>query len=270
MNDVESAIQHIYPLVHEFRKQRSAEELQHLRQKHRAQGVGSGGDDFSEQDQPLTSEGKTQSKDDLLSSTSAAHTNASPSLSSASIYATRRVEQFKGYQQVQEQSQLERRNLASSSSGGGNSSGGDNICANARRRATECWATKLQNKRSRYNDPGSTATGSTIVMGRTSCSGGSSSTIVSSSYSANFSAVGVAGSTASATATATTQLRLSRPFLPVDVILKQNSSRARNATTIGAISGEDGLYSKRETFSPTDFQVDDLIEEDDDDVYMQF
>ncbi|EDW51312.1 GM21561 [Drosophila sechellia] len=38
VNHVESAIQHIYPLVFDFRKQRSAEELQHLRQKQRLQG----------------------------------------------------------------------------------------------------------------------------------------------------------------------------------------------------------------------------------------
>ncbi|XP_032589083.1 uncharacterized protein LOC6586257 [Drosophila mojavensis] len=241
VNDVESAIQHIYPLVHEFRKQRSAEELQHLRQKNRGQA----GDELSDQEQQLASESKSQDKDDEFLNPSATHSEAGSSLYSGSLYATRRTEQ-----------------VTSSST----SSGGDNICANARRRATECWATKLQNKRPRYNDPGSTTTASAGHMGR---AGGSScsSTVVSGSYSANFSAIGVAGGSAASATTG--QLRLGKPLVPVDVILKQSSSRARNAA-IGATAGDNGFYTKRETFSPTDFQVDDLIEEDDDDLGMHF
>lgn len=240
MNDVESAIQHIYPLVHEFRKQRSAEELQHLRQKNRGQA----GDELSEQEHQLTSEGKSQDKDDEFLNPSATHSEAGSSLYSGSLYATRRTEQ-----------------VTSSST----SSGGDNICANARRRATECWATKLQNKRPRYNDPGST-TASAGHMGRAGSSS-CSSTVVSGSYSANFSAIGVAGGSAASATTG--QLRLGKPLVPVDVILKQNSSRARNAA-IGATAGDNGFYTKRETFSPTDFQVDDLIEEDDEELGMNF
>ncbi|XP_064539223.1 TATA-box-binding protein-like [Drosophila montana] len=38
-----------------------------------------------------------------------------------------------------------------------NSDSNENICGNARRRATECWASKLQKKRPRYNDAGSMA-----------------------------------------------------------------------------------------------------------------
>ncbi|TDG38885.1 hypothetical protein AWZ03_014693 [Drosophila navojoa] len=235
VNDVESAIQHIYPLVHEFRKQRSAEELQQLRQKNRA------GEELSEQEQQLASEGKSQDKDDEFLNPSATHSEAGSTLYSSSPYATRRTEQ-----------------VTSSST----SSGGDNICANARRRATECWATKLQNKRPRYNDPGSTTTASAGHMGRAG-----SSTVVSGSYSANFSAIGVAGGSAASATTG--QLRLGKPLVPVDVVLKQSSSRARNAA-IGVTAGDNGFYTKRETFSPTDFQVDDLIEEDDDELGMHF
>lgn len=278
VNDVESAIQHIYPLVHEFRKQRSAEELQHLRQKQRAQG----GDDLNELDDQLALlEGKSAVKDDdIFLNTTAAHTNASRpqgagaanSLPTASLYTARRIEQYKSYQDMQEQTQMERRHVsyasdAAKGSNNSSSSTGDNICANARRRATECWATKLQNKRPRYNDPGSTATVTAGAIARTA-------TTAVASYNTSYSAVGVAATaTATATASAANKLRNNKPpLIPVDVVLKQSSSRARNAAAGVSASAYDdgGVYTKRETFSPTDFQVDDLIEEDEDDLDMHF
>ncbi|KAH8416752.1 hypothetical protein KR222_001248, partial [Zaprionus bogoriensis] len=266
VNDVESAIQHIYPLVHEFRKQRSAEELQHLRQKQRAQA----GEDPNELEDQLVQDAKLAAKDDLFVNTTAAHTNATrppgsgpSSLASQPINTTRRLDQYK-------------HNNNSSSSGS------DNICANARRRATECWASKLQNKRPRYNDPGTaTATGSANASG-----GGTRTAVVAATTTPT--ATTAASTVNSSAGAAAVRLR-SKPLMPVDVVLKQSSSRARNAGTTNATTGTAtaaagtvaaataqltsadsmGMCVKRDTFSPSDFAVDDFIEEvDDEDMGM--
>ncbi|ALC48526.1 Trf2 [Drosophila busckii] len=82
VNDVESAIQHIYPLVHEFRKQRSAEELQHLRakQRHLHGGGGGGGDanaNVNELENQAVEQAKLAGKDDIfVNSNAAAHSAA--------------------------------------------------------------------------------------------------------------------------------------------------------------------------------------------------
>ncbi|KAH8387627.1 hypothetical protein KR093_008309 [Drosophila rubida] len=350
VNDVESAIQHIYPLVHEFRKQRSPEELQHLRQKQRAQSGEQSNNELDQEQQLVAADAATTNndtaKEDMFVNTTTAHnhnhnapnanSNATRLLASASSLASmpmnasmRRLDQYKQYQQMSEQTQLERRHIPfdgvakgasvnggvnnssnNGSSSNSSSSGGDNICANARRRATECWATKLQNKRPRYNDPGATST----TKAPTSSNTNSTTIIANSNNNSNSnSSTGSNMASGTTTATATTahviggngsfiavnklrQKQQQQPLLPVGVVLKQSSSRARNAaaaaaamttttttttTTAAAAAGAAKrtattlstlpTAAKRDSYSPTEFEVDDLIEEDDDeDIDIRF
>ncbi|KAM8720482.1 hypothetical protein ACLKA7_006516 [Drosophila subpalustris] len=319
VNDVESAIQHIYPLVHEFRKQRSAEELQHLRQKQRAQGGGAAVDELELQ---LAADAKDAAKDDIFVNTTAAHTNATRppgvgggGVSYLPLNSVRRLDQYKLFNDMQEQTQTERRhvpfvvdgntkgitNITSSSSNNNtnssSSSSGDNICANARRRATECWASKLQNKRPRYNDPSAAAAAAAAGAAATNPNPNVTTTATATATATNVSrinnVVSVVGGNTGGSFIALNKLRpQQKPLLPVDVVLKQSSSRARNAAAAGATTTTtmttarattttlitttttttvDGMCMKRDSFSPTDFQVDDLIEEDDDeDIDMHF
>ncbi|KAH8261723.1 hypothetical protein KR044_009716 [Drosophila immigrans] len=331
VNDVESAIQHIYPLVHEFRKQRSPEELQHLRQKQRAQNGDQSTnteleDQQQQQQQQLVVAGdaaaaaaKETAKEDMFVNTTAAHNhshnhnapnansannnvNATRPLASNSCLASmpmnasmRRLDQYKQYQQINEQTQLERRHIpfdvtkgggaatsssnnTTNSTSNNSSSSGDNICANARRRATECWATKLQNKRPRYNDPGTTTTSKSTPTSSTTTIANSSS---SSSTTATTTATHVIGGNGSFIAVNNNKLLRNKQQLPVGVVLKQTGGlRARNATATTittpatyatATTISSSTVAKRDSYSPTDFQVDDLIEEDDDeDLDMHF
>ncbi|KAL7745280.1 hypothetical protein ACLKA6_015308 [Drosophila palustris] len=323
VNDVESAIQHIYPLVHEFRKQRSAEELQHLRQKQRAQGGGAAVDELELQ---LAADAKNAAKDDIFVNTTAAHTNATRppgvgggGVSYLPLNSVRRLDQYKLFNDMQEQTQTERRhvpfvvdgntkgttNITSSSSSSNNnnnnnnnnssssSGGGDNICANARRRATECWASKLQNKRPRYNDPSAAATAAGTAATNQNPNVTTTATATATNVSRINNVVNVVGGNTGGSFIALNKLRpQQKPLLPVDVVLKQSSSRARNAAaavatttttmttarattttliTTTTTTTVDGMCMKRDSFSPTDFQVDDLIEEDDDeDIDMHF
>ncbi|XP_017139312.1 uncharacterized protein LOC108153694 [Drosophila miranda] len=244
VNDVESAIQHIYPLVHEFRKQRSPEELQHLRAKQNknagitgtpaAASTASTITDASEtrvlQDQILT-QSKTQSRSDILVNATAAHSKSIPGsaagdLVNAAVCNVQRLKQIESYRQLSSQTQEERRHIPfprDKSEAGlfphskPRSPPGDNICANARRRATECWATKLQNKRPRYNDPKLVAAGKTTTS--TSTSSIASSTASSSSNPAIQSTTTISTTSASATT-------ITGPILPLSSL-----------TPIGTISG---------------------------------
>ncbi|XP_032594044.1 TNF receptor-associated factor family protein DDB_G0272098 [Drosophila grimshawi] len=319
VNDVESAIQHIYPLVHEFRKQRSAEELQHLRQKQRNQT----GEESNEDSLLVNnSAGQTTNANRPLGAGAGAGSNI---LTSAPINTMRRLEQATQYNEMLEQTQANRRHIpftgdhnqhtkgnnntttannissssncnSSSSNNNNNSSSsnntintGDNICANARRRATECWATKLQNKRPRYNDPGVTAgttnVGGGITVARTTSTSTTNppATAAAGIFSGNNGAAAAAAVVVNKPNTQTN----SKPLIPVDVVLKNSSSRARNAAAVVASSNsnmtmattiiatttttrqqiiaDDVCGTRTHTFSPTDFEVDDLIEEDDDD-----
>ncbi|KAH8237596.1 hypothetical protein KR038_002081, partial [Drosophila bunnanda] len=178
VNDVEAAIQHIYPLVFEFRKQRSAEELQHLRQKQRRL---TGGVDPNELEEIIVSENRAAAINDAFvnttsktagnASTDQVNTTLSGSVGASSINNVQRSKQMEGYRNMVQQTQEERRHIpfhgstttttalnaskpstsAAAVTTTSSSSTSDNICASARRRATECWATKLQNKRPRYN-----------------------------------------------------------------------------------------------------------------------
>ncbi|XP_026847063.1 uncharacterized protein LOC6597721 [Drosophila persimilis] len=239
VNDVESAIQHIYPLVHEFRKQRSPEELQHLRAKQNKNAGITGTPaaannitDASEarvlEDQILT-QSKTQSRSDILVNATAAHSKSIPGsaagdLVNAAVCNVQRLKQIESYRQLSSQTQEERRHIPfprDKSEAGlfphstPRSPPGDNICANARRRATECWATKLQNKRPRYNDPSLLAAGKTT----TSTSSIAPSTASSSSNPAIQSTTTISTTSASATT-------ITGPILPLSSL-----------TPIGTISG---------------------------------
>ncbi|XP_020808509.1 uncharacterized protein LOC110184356 [Drosophila serrata] len=188
VNDVEAAIQHIYPLVFEFRKQRSAEELQHMRQKQRRL---TGGIDPNELEEIIVSENRAAAINDIFVNTTAAHMNKtdqnnttvsnsaiSGSVGDSAINNVQRSKQLEGYRNMMQQTQEERRHIPfhgstnstttatalnaskpSTSATSSSSSTSDNICASARRRATECWATKLQNKRPRYNAAASVTAG---------------------------------------------------------------------------------------------------------------
>ncbi|XP_030386568.1 probable serine/threonine-protein kinase nek3 [Scaptodrosophila lebanonensis] len=295
VNDVESAIQHIYPLVHEFRKQRSAEELLHLRQK---QGkLGLAGPSVADIEAALADKAKTAAENDLFVNMTPAHTtlnnnnsnsnnninnNNNNSLSTcgltnATIASPQLLEQYKQYRHLEEQTNLERRHIPfneangpSTSSGiisgatttttgsSSSSSSSSNICANARRRATECWASKLQNKRPRYNDPSSTATANASALAnRMSGPGGGS---VSGGGGGGGGAGGVAGgggyggfNSGGVRGNGGIGIAGNRRRPPVESVLKQSSSRGRNAPN-----------ARRRSSSPHGFKVDDLIEEDDD------
>lgn len=271
-----------------------------MRQKQRAQAAAAGVEDPTEVEEQLCSQAKNAAKNDIFVNTTAAHTNATrPSgqagatgMASLPLNSMRRLEQYKQFHDMQEQTQIERRHIpfvggdSSSNSianknnnntSSNSSSTSDNICANARRRATECWASKLQNKRPRYNDPSvPSSTGN-------SGGGGNRGTTLTATLTATTATAATVVNNSSSSAAA---LRL-RGKVPVDVVLKQSSSRARNAamtatattapTSASSSALMDGMCAKRDSFSPTDFQVDDLIEEDDDedmdlrmDMDMQF
>ncbi|XP_022218125.2 uncharacterized protein LOC111071217 [Drosophila obscura] len=208
VNDVESAIQHIYPLVHEFRKQRSPEELQHLRAKQNKNagitGTTSTITDASEAralEEQILAQSKTQSRSDILVNATAAHAktipgNAAGDLVNAAVCNVQRLKQIESYRQMSSQTQEERRHIPfprdkseaglfpHSASG---ESSTDNICANARRRATECWVSKLQNKRTRYNDP------SIAVAGKATTTSSSSSSNPAIQSTSSTSATSITG-----------------------------------------------------------------------------
>ncbi|XP_017851446.1 uncharacterized protein LOC108606110 [Drosophila busckii] len=333
VNDVESAIQHIYPLVHEFRKQRSAEELQHLRakQRHLHGGGGGGGDanaNVNELENQAVEQAKLAGKDDIfVNSNAAAHSaaakasDAPATLAATPLNNMRRLEQYKQFHQLQEQTLQQRRHIpftgsadskatttaattttaaANSNSNSSSSCSTDNICANARRRATECWATKLQNKRPRYNDY--TSTGNLHNNNNNNNNASSNNLSLASATTtqqqqqrtANVN-VAATGANIINTTNISNKIHINNhQLLQPNAKLRQNVvvMRARNATTtttttaagIGmgmgmgtativraASSAAVGatVYKQQQqqqlvqTFSPADFQdVDDLIEED--------
>ncbi|KAI8035191.1 hypothetical protein M5D96_012002 [Drosophila gunungcola] len=289
VSHVESAIQHIYPLVFEFRKQRSPEELQHLRQKQRQQ---TGGADPNELESQVVSENKVAAQDNIFINTTAAHTKPSPGdntpatsgIMSSTIDSTERLKQLESYHQMMQRTQVERRHIpfqgekvaSASTSAAAAKSSGDNICANARRRATECWATKLQNKRPRYNDPGTT--GSVNASGTAATSSSSSSASVSASASVAFNVASSSlGSNQSAylrnplKTAALANARMRGAKVPTGMVLKPGT---RIAPTSGFLHQQHQQHQqlqqqqqqqkmmRQTSFSPSDFQVDDLIEEE--------
>ncbi|XP_034139941.1 uncharacterized protein LOC117590977 [Drosophila guanche] len=206
VNDVESAIQHIYPLVHEFSKQRSSEELQHLRAKQnknagisgkvagaKAASIASTITNASEtrklHDEILTI-AKVQSRSDILVNATAAHAKTTPrhaaeDLANAPVCNWQRLKQIESYCHLSMQTQEERRHIPfprdKSESGlfphsNPKTPPRENICANARRRATECWATKLLHKRPRYNDPRPVSAGKPTTMQTSDITSSTSST----------------------------------------------------------------------------------------------
>lgn len=329
VNDVEAAIQHIYPLVFEFRKQRSPEELQHLRQKQRQI---TGASDPKELEEIIVSENKAAAVDDIFVNTTAAHTTkaaaAADGVAVASIDSAQRLKQLESYRSMVQQTQEERRHIpfqsstntntnttatatalsaskplasasAAAASASSSSSTADNICASARRRATECWATKLQNKRPRYNDP-STATAATT---KSAAASNSFSNVASTSAAASAAAVHLRNPLKTA-ALANARMRgaAAAAGMPVNLVLNQSSgsgssSSASRLGTVGSgtatgtgASGSSGggflqdqqrlqrlmqqqrgqqqlhqqktLGLQQTSFSPSDFTVDDLIEEE--------
>ncbi|XP_034658906.1 uncharacterized protein LOC117895392 isoform X1 [Drosophila subobscura] len=231
VNDVEAAIQQIYPLVHEFRKQRSPEELQHLRAKQN-KNAGITGNTITDANEALALEeqiltqSKMQSRSDILVNATAAHAKTIPSsaagdLVNAAVCNVQRLKQIESYRQMSSQTQEERRHIPfprdKTEEGlfphsAASVSSTDNICANARRRATECWATK--NKRTRYNDPSG---GTLVAAGKTNTATMSASTTASSSNPA------IANQSTSTSTSATT---ITGPILPLSSL-----------TPIGSISG---------------------------------
>ncbi|KAH8235424.1 hypothetical protein KR032_000172 [Drosophila birchii] len=312
VNDVESAIQHIYPLVFEFRKQRSAEELLHLRQKQRRL---TGGTDPNDLEEIIISENKSAAVNDIFVNTTAAHTaktaggtsstDAIASGGVGTLNSVQRSKQLESYRHMMQQTQEERRHIpfhgstttatalnaskpstaaAAATASSSSSSTSDNICASARRRATECWATKLQNKRPRYNAACATASASN-----------SFSNVASTSAQAQ--------AQAHAQAQAQAQAHLRNPLktaalanarmrgasqTPMNVALAQSSNTSSSSITASrlGVSGSSAgflpaqrqqqqqqprllqqqqqpkLLVQQRSFSPSDFQVDDLIEEE--------
>ncbi|KAH8409202.1 hypothetical protein KR009_010288 [Drosophila setifemur] len=237
VNDVEAAIQHIYPLVHEFRKQRSPEELAHLRHKQRLIH----GHDPVAKEATVIAENKVAGDHNIFVNTVGAHTKTeAPPVASA----------------------LANTPINSASTSSTASSSSDNICANARRRATECWASKLQNKRPRYNDAGPAAS---------PASASASSTSASASAPASSSSAAAASSQSShlrnpLKTAALANARMRGGKLPVGVVLKNSSSRARNAQLQHQQQRQLQLQQQQKlrqtSFSPSDFQVDDIIIEE--------
>ncbi|XP_017056022.2 LOW QUALITY PROTEIN: uncharacterized protein LOC108097942 [Drosophila ficusphila] len=309
VSNVESAIQHIFPLVFEFRKQRSPEELQHLRQKQRLQA------DPNELEKLVVSESKAAAQDNIFVNTTAAHTKPAPGdnttpatsgIMTSKIDSMQRLKQMENYHQMMQLTQEERRHIpfqgdkvvntsastSKAAAAGSSSSTADNICANARRRATECWATKLQNKRPRYNDPGTTGTLNNNAASSSSSS--SASVLASASTSAASSSnVGSSQSQSQATqlrnplktaALANARMRgvvAKAPTTTGGMVIKPGSRIAPTAGSgylhdlqlqqqqmlqkrLQLMQQQQQQKKMRQTtsFSPSDFQVDDLIEEE--------
>ncbi|XP_016982643.2 uncharacterized protein LOC108047098 [Drosophila rhopaloa] len=277
VSHVESAIQHIYPLVFEFRKQRSPEELQHLRQKQRQQS----GVDPNELESQVVSQNKVAAQDNIFVNTTAAHTKppgdntpATSGIMSSTIDSMQRLKQMESYNQMAQRTTEERRHIpfqgdkvgsaSTSAAAAAAASSGDNICANARRRATECWATKLQNKRPRYNDPGTPgAAPSSSSAAASSASASASSNVFSPSLGSQASFLRNPLKTA-----ALANARMRGAKVPTSMVLKPG-------TRIGPTSGflhqqhlqhqqqqQQQQKMRQTSFSPSDFQVDDLIEEE--------
>ncbi|XP_070133429.1 uncharacterized protein [Drosophila bipectinata] len=253
VKNVEAAIQHIYPIVFEFRKQRSAEEWLHIRSKRR-HFVGA---DPSELEELIMNENKVPGDNNIVVNTQPDHGKSekeasATALSTSPINSVQRLKQFESYVLVDNQTQDGRRHIPfhddssakSSPTAAGtasSSSSGDNICANARRRATEYWASKLENKRTRYNiaspEPATSSSGITVVGNPPKAAAGTSGKI------------------------------------PVSQVLKQSSSRARN--TQFQPQQQQELEQQQliqvvqcpkvrssPAVEPADFDIDDLIEEE--------
>ncbi|XP_017065239.1 uncharacterized protein LOC108103973 [Drosophila eugracilis] len=247
VSHVESAIQHIYPLVFEFRKQRSLEEMQHLRQKQRQQS----GVDPNELEKQVVSDNKAND-----------HTSATSGVISSTIDSMQRLKQMDNYHQMMKLTQEERRHIpfqgekvnsastssaaAAASTSSTSSSSGDNICANARRRATECWATKFQNKRPRYNDPGTTGT-----MNASSTS--TTSNVASSSLASQATNL---RNPLKAAALANARMRGAKA--PTCMVLKPGT----RITPTSYLHQQQQQKVQQTSFSPSEFDVDDLIEEE--------
>ncbi|XP_039498523.1 trichohyalin [Drosophila santomea] len=267
VNHVESAIQHIYPRVFDFRKQRSAEELQHLRQKQRLQG----GVDPNEMEKHVLADNKTASQDNIFVNTTAAHsksssndqTSASAGILSSTVDSMPRLKQMVNYHQIMKHTQDERRhiplhgekvNSASTSSAAAapstssSSSSGDNICANARRRATECWATKLQNKRPRYNDPGTTGTVNASSSSATSASAATSSFASQATHLRN-----------PLKTAALANARMRGAKVPTRIA---SNSLILHQQQLVHMQQQQQQKLRQTSFSPSEFNVDDLIEEE--------
>ncbi|XP_043660658.1 uncharacterized protein LOC122624943 [Drosophila teissieri] len=271
VSHVESAIQHIYPLVFDFRKQRSAEELQHLRQKQRLQGGG----DPNEPEKQVLADNKTASQDNIFVNTTAAHSksssndqsSASAGILSSTVDSMPRLKQMVNYHQMMKQTQDERRhvpfhgekvNPASTSSAAAapstSSSSGDNICANARRRATECWATKLQNKRPRYNDPGTTGTVNASSSSATSASTATSSFASQATHLRN---------PLKTAALANARMRGAKvPTCMVTGTRIASNSLIVHQQQLVHMQQQQQQKLRQTSFSPSEFNVDDLIEEE--------
>ncbi|XP_039231396.1 uncharacterized protein LOC6525314 isoform X2 [Drosophila yakuba] len=266
VSHVESAIQHIYPLVFDFRKQRSAEELQHLRQKQRLQGGG----DPNEIEKQVLVDNKTASQDSIFVNTTGAHSKSSSNdVLSSTVDSMPRLKQMVNYHQILKQTQDERRhvpfhgekvNSASTSSAAAapstssSSSSGDNICANARRRATECWATKLQNKRPRYNDPGTTGTVNASSSSATSASAATSSFASQATHLRN---------PLKTAALANARMRGAKvPTCMVTGTRIASNSLILHQQQLVHMQQQQQQKLRQTSFSPSEFSVDDLIEEE--------
>ncbi|KAH8355460.1 hypothetical protein KR084_010847 [Drosophila pseudotakahashii] len=290
VSHVESAIQHIYPLVFEFRKQRSPEELQHLRQKQHKQAGG----DPSELEKLIVSENKAAGLDNIFINTTAAHTKPSPNehtpatsgILTSTIDSEQRLKQIENYHHMMKLTQEERRHIpfqggkvisastsaAAAAATSSSASSGDNICANARRRATECWATKLQYKRPRYNDPGTTGTvnaSSATSSASASASGPVTATAASSVASSSQAAPHLRTNPLKTAALANARMRGAKVPTGGGMVLKPGT---RLAPIGGGYLQQLHLQQQQQhlqqqkmrqtSFSPSEFDVDDLIEEE--------
>ncbi|KAH8327794.1 hypothetical protein KR074_009699 [Drosophila pseudoananassae] len=262
VNDVEAAIQHIYPIVFEFRKQRSAEELLHLELKQR-HFVGA---DPSKLEELIMNENKVSGDNNIFVNTQPAHGKSetaasSTALSTSSINSAQRLKQFESYVHVVNLTQDGRRHIPfhdssakstpTAAATASSSSTGDNICANARRRATDFWACKLQNKRTRNNniatpEPATSSSGITVVRNPLEAAAGANAMPRNDT--------GTSGK------------------IPVSQVLNQSSSRAGNAQ-LQQQPQQQQLELQQQlvqcpkvrsspAFEPTDFEIDDLIEEE--------
>ncbi|XP_017145371.2 uncharacterized protein LOC108157711 [Drosophila miranda] len=173
VNLVESAIEHIYPLIREFRKQRSLDMVKNLRAKKKKNGASittaSTTTDPSKAralEEKIFIQSQMQSRSDIMMNATAAHAKTIPKsaaseLANAPYRSVERLRQIEAYREMSKQTREERRHIPFPRDtseaklfpySGPRKSLMDNINANARRRANKFWASKIKKKSPRSND----------------------------------------------------------------------------------------------------------------------
>ncbi|XP_034471974.1 TATA-box-binding protein-like [Drosophila innubila] len=201
VNIIELAIQRIYPLVHEFRNEKSRRDLKKIKQDNSLPGV-------SEISRPPMAGYRTP------------NTSWRPKMP---MLPTAKMLDSPNSTPINTNNTNNTINTINDPS---SSPSGSNILSNARRRATECWVNKLQNKRSRFND--ANAMSKVTALARS----------------------------------ATPNKFPMTPGLTSNVLNQSKALPFPGTATAGAGSGLPNiLTTRRQLVKPTDHQVEDRIEE---------